>query len=230
MTPKIKILFDKERDLKNIWDNCNSKMSYGQKEIKGVSENIIKICQGKKYETCKPELEKVMKSTYKSPFIPLTIDSLTKGWVKVSKEYFKRLEKITGRKFQEREVIAYITTTGRCPYSPNQKIPYFFVNFFSNLPHSMKTMGHELMHIHLHNTDWWDKVKSEIGYDKTHDLKEALTEILNLEFRDLWLVKDEGYPNHQQLRRYIAERWKKNKYFNKLTKECIVWIKKRGVK
>jgi hypothetical protein len=90
--------------------------------------------------------------------------------------------------------------------------------------------GHELMHIHLHNTDWWKRVKRKMGQEKTHDLKEALTELLNLEFRNLWIVEDKGYPNHAKLREFISKKWKKDKDFDKLTDNCIKWIKKNGVK
>ncbi len=86
------------------------------------------------------------------------------------------------------------------------------------------------MHIHLHNTYWWKKVEDEIGYDKTHDLKEAFTELLNLEFRDLWIVKEKGYPNHEILRKYISKQWKNKKDFDKLTDNCINWIKRDGIR
>jgi hypothetical protein len=84
--------------------------------------------------------------------------------------------------------------------------------------------------MHLHNTDWWDKVEKKLGNKKTHDLKEALTELLNLEFKDLWIVDDRSYPNHIQLREFIKKEWMKEKDFDKLTEDCIKWIKKNGVK
>ena len=107
---------------------------------------------------------------------------------------------------------------------------HFFVNFFSNIPHALDTAGHELMHIHIHNTDYWTKTEKEIGYDKTHDLKEALTELLNLEFKDLWIAEDRGYPNHTKLRKYISSQWKKEKDFDKLMENSIKWIKRNGIK
>ena len=230
MKSRVTVKFDEEKDLKNIWDACNSKSSYGYSWKKSISKNILNICEKKEYKECKEELADTMKMVHNSPLIKLTTKTLTDGWSKISTEYFRRLEKITKRRFIIKKIDAYLTTAGRCPYSPNKNPPYFYINFFSNIPNALHTMGHELMHIHLHNTDWWKKVEGEIGDSKTHDLKEAFTELLNLEFTDLWIVRETSYPNHKMLREYISKQWKKKKDFDKLTNSCIKWIKKNGVK
>lgn len=227
---KVIFKFDEEKDLWNIWDTCNFKSIYGYDFRKQVTENIIKICQGKKYEQCKNELKKTMNGMYKNILIKITTNHFNEIWNKIEKEYFKRLEKITKRKFPFKNVNAYLTTAGRCPYRPDLKPPFFYVGFFANISHMLHTTGHEIMHIHLHNTDWWKKVEKEIGNNKTHDLKEALTILLNLEFKDLWFVVDEGYPVHQELRKFIEKEWKKKKDFDKLTDNCIKWVKKNGIK
>ena len=49
----------------------------------------------------------------------------------------------------------------------------------------------------------YQEVKKQIGKEKTGDLKEALTVLLNTEFNDILEKKDEGYPDHQKLREYI---------------------------
>lgn len=185
---------------------------------------------GRNTKKCKKELLKTMGKIYKNPLMGITSKSFDEGWIKISPEYFKRLEKMTGEKFPFPVVEAYLTTAARCPYSPNKRPPYFFINFFSNIPNALHTMGHEIMHIHLHNINWWKKVEDEIGNNKTHDLKEALTKLLDLEFKDLWIVKERGYPSHEKLREYIAEQWKKKKDFDNLTNKCIKWIKKNGIK
>lgn len=230
MKPKIVIKFDKEKDLWNIWDTCNAKSSYGYSWKNSVTPNIFEICHNKKYEKCKKELAKTMRYLYLNPLTKMVAKDIENNWSKISKEYFKRLEKITKRKFPIKKLDVYLTTTTRCPYNPNKKNPSFYVHFFSNTPDALHTMGHELMHIHLHRIDWWKKVENELGREKTNDLKEALTVLLNLEFEDLWIAEDKGYPNHEKLRKYISQQWKKRKDFDKLTGNCIVWIKKNGVK
>ncbi len=222
--------FDKEKDLHNIWETANSKSDYGHDFRKNLTKNILDICENKDYKKCKKRLQKTMDYMYKSYLIELTVEFFEKGWKKIEKEYFRRLEKITKKKIGFNQVNVYLTTVGRCPYNPHGKIPHLFVNFFISIPDSLENIGHELMHIHIHNTNYWTKIENEIGYNKTHDLKEALTELLNLEFRDLWRVDDWGYPNHTKLREYISKEWKKHKDFERLISDCIKWIKKNGIK
>ena len=80
------------------------------------------------------------------------------------------------------------------------------------------------MHIQFHNT-YWPKIEKQIGKEKTADLKEALTILLNLEFKDLWFVRDEGYEIHQELRKFIEKEWKENPDFDILMKKCVEYLK-----
>lgn len=226
----VKFEFDKEKDLRNIWNTANTTTHYGHDFKSKVSKNLIEICENKKYEECREELLKTMSSLYKNLLLKIAIKTLNKAWDGIEKDYFARLEKITKQKLSIKKVKAYLTTISRCPYNPDSKETFFFCNFFWSLSSQMQTAGHELMHIHLHNSPWWDKVEIEIGKEKTHDLKESMTQLLNLEFRDLWIVEDRGYDAHAELRKYISSEWKRKKNFNLLTENCIKWIKKNGVK
>ena len=228
----IEFKFDVEKDLRNIWDTANSKKHYNFEFKEKLPKEILEICENKKYEKCKKELLEKRNPLYKNPLIKIMIKSLKESWVKIEKEYFVRLEKITGKKFAFKKVKAYLTTSNRCPYDYNPKNPSFFFGIYSNFWLKLASCGHELMHIHLHNSPWWIMVEDEIGREKTEDLKESMTILLDLEFRDLWIVKDLGYiyPNHVKLREYIASEWKKKRDFNLLIKKCIKWIQKNGVK
>lgn len=230
MIPKLNFIFDEEKDLYNIWETCNAKSDYGYDFRKNMPKNILDICKNKKYNECKKDLKKLRKEFYSNFLIKSTTKFFEDIWNKIGKEYFKRLEKITKKRYQFEKINVYLTTSGRCPYNPHGKTPHFFINFFSGASMALATAGHEIMHIHIHNTDYWTKIENEIGYDKTHDLKESLTELLNLEFRDLWIIDDVGYPNHTKLRRYISQQWNKNKDFEKLIDNSIKWIKKNGIK
>jgi hypothetical protein len=230
MIPKLIFKFDKEKDLYNIWETANSKKTYGYNFKERLPKKILEICSGKNYKDCNKKLERFMHSLYKNTLSKDIPKYFNGSWKKIEKEYFQRLENITKERFPAKKISVYITTCGRCPYRAQWRPPAFYVNFFGNIPVVLETAGHELMHIHLHNSDWWGIVEKEIGKDKTHDLKEALTVLLNLEFKDLWIIKDESYPNHIKLRKFISEQWKKKKDFELLTKNSIKWIKKNGVK
>jgi hypothetical protein len=100
------------------------------------------------------------------------------------------------------------------------------VNAFGTIPGALNTMGHELLHFHFFE-HYWNKIEKQIGNNKTDDLKEALTVLLNLEFKDLWFKYDQGYSNHQELRKFISQQWKKKKDFNLLLKKCVEYLKKK---
>ena len=222
---KVEFKFDKEKDMYNYWETVNYGKSYGYDFTKHLPKEIIKICKKKDFNKCRKQLLKSIKNIYKNRLLKDTPKYLQESWNKINKEYFKRLEKITKKKFPNKKINVFLTTIPRCPYRPYWSPPAFYVPIFSSIPHVLQICGHELMHIHLHNTDWWNKVEKELGNKKTHDLKESLTELLNLEFKELWIVKDEGYPNHKKLREYIHQQWKKKKDFDELTKKCIKKIK-----
>ncbi len=230
MIPKVIFKFDKEKDLKTIWETCNKKSSYGYDWKKDVTKNILKICEGKKYEGCKAELKKVMNYIHENQITNVIAKAFNESWETISKKYFDRLKKVLGESFYFKVVNVYLTTSRRCPYDPDSRPPSFYVNFFGGIPNTLVTSGHELMHIQFHNSKYWKICEKQLGKEKTHDLKEALTILLNLEFRDLLINEDKGYPDHVELRKFIREQWKKEKNFDILIDESIKWIKKNGIK
>lgn len=89
---------------------------------------------------------------------------------------------------------------------------------------AVRTCGHELLHIYINN-HYGNKLKESIGEDKFNFLNESLTVLLNLEFKDLWFVKDVGYMQTRNLRNYISQNWEQNKDFEKLLKKCVNYLK-----
>ncbi len=219
--PQVIFKFDKERDIYNIWETCNKDSSWYDHK-KNVSSTFLEICEGKEFDACKGELEEYRTKMNNSGMIEIFVESIQKAWNKINNEFFERLEKMTKRKFKFEKVNVYITTVMRCPYDYNE--PSFMISFFRDLLSALSVCGHELIHIHFHNT-YWDKVEKEVGKEKTADLKEALTVLLNLEFKDLWFVEDRGYDTHKELRIFITEEWKKEKDFEKLLDNCINYLK-----
>jgi hypothetical protein len=219
--PKVIFKFDKEKDLFNVWETCNKDVTWYDFK-KTVHPKYLEICKGKKFEECKEELEKQKKKMYDSGFIEIFEETMQKAWNKINDEYFKRLKKIMKRQIPNEQFTAYITTNIRCPY--NYKEFSFMISFFRDLLNAIKTCGHEIMHIQFHNT-YWGQIEEQIGKEKTADLKEALTVLLNLEFRDLWFVDDNGYDVHKELRQFITEQWKKEKDFESLLKKCVEYLK-----
>ncbi len=212
---QVTFYFDKEKDLINIYNACNSQKKWG--ETLNIQKHLLDTCKGKTYDLCKNELVEQREQLYNSKLILIFIGALTKCWEEIENEYFKRLGFIIKHKTLLK-ADGYITTIGKCPYNPKDNS--FMVCLFSNLPQAMKNTGHEIFHLHFHKYFFAD-IEKQIGREKTHDLKEALTILLNLEFKDLWFADDKGYPNHKELREFIEQEWKKEKNFSRLLEKLV---------
>jgi hypothetical protein len=217
---KIKVIFkfDKEKDLWNHWHKSNWKPSFGQFKI---NPKTIEICKGKKFEECKEELANNFRKTYESKMIGLFLESVEKSWREIEEKFFRRMNNLMKNKLNK-DIIAYLTTLSICPYDPKE--PSFMFSLFYSLPSALETCGHEIMHLYFHEF-YWDKIEKEIGEEKTGKLKEALTVLLNLEFKDLWFAEDKGYEEHKELREFLANEWKKEKDFEKLLEKCVEYLK-----
>jgi len=194
--------------------------TYGYDFTKFISKSIVDLCKGKKYNEIRDKLKNYLKNMHESKIIPEIIQASNNSWKIIEKEYFKKMDKIMKYKLPNVKITAHLTSVGRCPYDYNKKKPNFKFNMFSPIPEIMHTAGHEIMHFYFHYY-YWQNVEKQIGYEKTSDLKEALTVLLNIEFRDLWFVRESGYPNHVNLRKFIQEEWKKKKDIDVLLKKCI---------
>ncbi len=131
--------------------------------------------------------------------------SMQKNWDKVGVSFEKRAEKIFGVQISD-TITSYLTITGRFPY--NTKHRFFYVS--TNTTNINSTAMHELWHFYT-----WEKFGERemmrLGMNKYNDVKEALTILLNLECSDLMNANDFGYPQHQALRKVIADTWLKTK-------------------
>ncbi len=219
---KVTFKFDKEKDLYNIWQACNSDSSFGYDFKKNIDKKTISICQGRTFEECKEELTEKFKAIHNSELVPILLNAVNESWKLINNEFFKRLENIMKKSIYTNSFTGYLTFIPKCSYSLKENSFYF--NFFSPLSGILQTAAHEIMHLQFHNT-YWSKIEKQIGEGKTADLKEALTVLLNLEFKDLWFIQDNGYEIHQELRKFIVEEWKKEKDFENLINKCIAFLK-----
>jgi len=214
-----KVIFkiDKQKDIWNIWDKTNHSSQF---RTPIIADNIKKLCTGKKLRDCRKELANHLSPIYSSGLLEIDRGSVEEGWRKIEKEFFKRMDKLFGKKINE-SITAYQTTLGVCPYNPDEN--WFMFSFFYSLPYALSTCGHEIMHLYFHKYFWKDTAQ-KIGEKKTADLKEALTVLLNLEFRDLWFSEDKGYSQHKDLRNFISKTWQKDKNFPRLLDACTDYL------
>ena len=222
--PEVIFKFRKENDLWNLWDTCNNSVSWGYDFTKKIDPKIIRLCKKKKLKDIKKKLEEYRKDIYSSEKISASVKLFNKEWKKINNRFFIKLREVMKKPICAKLFTGYLTTVGRCPYDFNKKHPSFFINIFNKIPNALRTAAHEIMHIQFHNT-YWKRVEKQIGREKTEDLKEALTILLNLEFKDLGFARDTGYPSHKKLRKFIEKEWKKEPDFNVLIKKCIKHLK-----
>jgi len=97
-------------------------------------------------------------------------------------------------------------------------------NLFSDIEMLKVTCAHELMHLQFHYY-FEENLRKTITKKQFKDIKEALTILLNIEFKDILKKKDLGYPNHKNLRDFIEKQWKKKKDFDILLDKCVNYLK-----
>lgn len=124
------------------------------------------------------------------------LKKIKESFLQIEKDVFERLENIFKVKSPER-VDVYLTTFNRCTYNLQQN--YFFVSILGNNPNL--NIVHELIHIFTY---------LRFG-DGEYIAKEALTELINLEFLDLVKQKDLGKPGHEAKREIVKRVWSQTK-------------------
>jgi len=145
------------------------------------------------------------------------IKEFQKSWDKINDEFFKRAEKIFKVQLPTEQVDVYLTTNDRCCLSINDNL--FFVYVKSD--HIKRTAMHELFHFYTWYAFGKELKDKNIGKQKYYDIKESLTEILNLEFEDLIEYPEVGYSEHKELRKEIKKYWLKYKDIKKVVEKII---------
>jgi len=140
-------------------------------------------------------------------------ERIENAWRPLEQEFLKRVEFVFGIKNSLDTVQVFLTTDTRCSY--NIEHGYFFVSV--SRPFQNKTIMHELLHFWT----WWkfhEEVESKRMTDQHYnDVKESLTELLNIEFGDLLgEAHDDGYPQHQKMREIVRQTWLETKDIRKV--------------
>ncbi len=139
------------------------------------------------------------------------------NWRKIEAMFFKRASKIFDCKLSD-TITVYLTHNERCTY--NLKERYFFVRIGS--ASANVTIMHELLHFFTYEAFGAKLLAQEDSREKYNDIKEALTELLNTEFKDLMDGQvDRGYAQHQDLRLRVREYWGWDKNMGRLIQHLL---------
>jgi len=164
------------------------------------------------------------KRQYREFIIGKELSALGDIWKKVENNFFDILSAITQKPIYENNFRCFFTSGFMCPY--NQKENWFMASIWHSIPFSITTICHELLHLQfLHYYKDYLK-KRGLNNKQIEDLKESLTFLLNEpEFKEIILVKDKGYPNHQKMRRQLKKIWRRDKNFSIFLEKSIKIVK-----
>ena len=222
---------NEELELMNYWGMINSN-SYGNYD-NALPKELIKKIRNKPFESSKGIIKKQADKDYKEyeDKIKAVIKETKKAWKLTDEEFYKRLEKIFKKPFLAKKVKVYVTPLRRCNYNYNKKAPFFKISARSTPPNpQIMIAAHEQIHFMFH-WHYQEYCEEKLTKEATGHLKEALTFLINEEFKDLIKQEDKGYEEHKELREKLTKEWRKNKDFNKFLEKAIIitkkWFKKK---
>ncbi len=215
--------FDKEKDLKIWLEFVRDPIVNGRDTSKYLSkeeQEILKMPKNKQKEFIRKHIDQYYTKEYKDSFLIDTKQKINKP----KEEIIKRLEKIHDKKIPVNDIVVYYNTYNICPYFYNKtkKASGFYVSrFVMDINHEINVFIHETMHVFFHCYFWSYCVKKGLNKEQINDIKEAVSVIINHEFKDIISNEDIGYPNHKKLRKIIEKEWIKEKNFIKMLDKII---------
>lgn len=139
--------------------------------------------------------------------ISAKLKEIETGWKTIEKRALEKMESLFAISLPI-NITVYLSKNSRCTY--NIKENYFFVYVTSKSPNAI--IIHELFHFYTWHAFHDELVRQGITDQKYNDIKESLTEIMNIDFKDLLDgYKDNGYPQHAAMRAQISVLRSENK-------------------
>lgn len=211
---KIVFSYNIDKDIENIINGTRAVNSKKPTKFQNqFTEKYGDNFQKEKVKTFIEELDKINDFDANKEIV-----ATGERWKIAEPIFIERVEKIFGISYPTPIITVYLTHNERCTYNIEEN--YFFVKISSEF--SNNTIMHELLHFytwHAFGKKLLDDGLSKLAYN---DVKESLTEILNLEFSDLMGGKlDSGYPQHQEMRQKIRNLWRDKKSIFLMVQELI---------
>lgn len=132
------------------------------------------------------------------------VTSIEHNWRLIEENFIYKIEKLFGTMYPTESITAYLSTNSRCTY--NVQDNYFFVFLNAKSPNAY--IIHELFHFYTWYAFHDELIGQGLDEKRYNDIKESLTEILNLEYVDLMDgIVDEGYSQHVAMRKKVRALW-----------------------
>jgi hypothetical protein len=212
---KLRFAYNIEKDIENFINGTRAVNSKKPTKFQiSFSEKYGDNFEAEKVKTFIEERDKINGFNVNKEIV-----AVEERWKIAEPIFIERAEKIFGISYPVPIITVYLTHNERCTYNIEQN--YFFVRIGSEF--SNNTIMHELLHFytwHAFGKKLLDDGFSKLAYN---DIKESLTELLNLEFSDLMNGKrDEGYPQHRDMRAEIQKIWPVHKNISELTQKLLL--------
>ena len=215
---KLEFSYSLEKDVENF--KVTSQSINNKQPTKLHALYISKYCEV--FEDQK--IERFITDYIKQNRIDMSLETerIQSNWRSIEQDFLKRSSSLFHLTDTDGVIHVYLTMNGRCSYNTEQR--YFFVSVSRR---QIPTIMHELFHF------WtWEAFREEVEngrmtQDVYNDVKESLTELLNIEFSDLLNGEhDDGYPQHKEIRLVVAKTWNEtrdiHKTFEAAVKSCLV--------
>lgn len=201
---KVHFAYNREKDIENF---IKGTKSVNSKAPSKFTELFIKE-QGEDFEPAKIDAFIQKYVSDKGINLDEAVLALGLKWQMIEDTFVKKAESIFNMKYPHDSITGYLTTNGRCTYSVVNN--YFFVYVYAENTNAI--VMHELLHFYT-----WHKyhdvlIAKGLSEQNFNDIKEALTELLNIEFKsELGDYEDKGYVQHRVLRQEIKRLWLEHK-------------------
>jgi len=161
----------------------------------------------------------------KKKLLMLMAKDMNAAWARMEGDFIRRIEKIHKQPFAFSSIRGVLSSADRFGYNLEKR--WFATSMFKNTFAATDTAMHELMHFMF--LTYYRKMCQDAGLSEQQiwDIKESFTTLLNIEFDDLRFNRDNGYPEHKELRLAIKQSWLKCRDFDKTLADAIAAVKKK---
>ncbi|MDI6780383.1 MAG: hypothetical protein QME25_09420 [Bacteroidota bacterium] len=216
--PKVLFNYRQEKDIENIIIGLET-VSRGRQPDKEITE-IIKHCGPR---PSKIDIQEYLKHRWegKEKILNFITSQLQEYWNTIEEDYFYHLtDRMQLMSFYNiNNLTGFLSTRYGCGYKIDAE--WFAVSVHHSTLRNALIAMHEIMHIFFHKQWWQFCADKGVPAKNIWDIKEAVTVLLNLWFKDVLVDIDLGYNEHTELRHLIKEWFLENRNFEKtLLKTC----------
>jgi len=220
--PKVKFAYDQEKDIWNLGIGLET-VRKGRKPDWELTQII------KKYgpSPSEKDLQKYLSLRWegKSQIIDMIISDLQRYWDSVEDRFFDHLmNRMQLSSFHDvRELKGFFSSRSGCGYNTSEN--YFAVSVHNSSLKNTQVAMHEIMHIFFDKQ--WHSFCLELGLSDKDiwNIKESLTVLLNLWFKNQLIDLDWGYAENTELRGLIKEKFLESRDFKKTLEQACDYIK-----